>query len=123
MVIVIEDEQIAEKAVANFLKDKIEDYKVFRTAESAEDYLAIEGQKVNLIVLDLVLPVRSGFDFLDWKEKADQFIKNIPVIVVTSLTETTELIAGKQIAAIIDKNSGGEHFKRELELAINVLQS
>ncbi len=47
----------------------------------------------NLIVLDLMMPQESGFDFLKWKELQDDIIRNIPVIVVTAKNLNDDEIA------------------------------
>ena len=36
------------------------------------------------IVLDLMMPKESGFDFLKWKDAQDDAIKSLPVIIVTA---------------------------------------
>ena len=55
-------------------------------------------QKPDLILLDLMLPDKNGFDVLkELKEKEET--KNIPVIILTAKDSGEEVIKGKQLGA------------------------
>jgi two-component system alkaline phosphatase synthesis response regulator PhoP len=61
----------------------------FKTAESFMK--AFREQKPDMILLDLMLPDRSGLDVLQWIRKQDQ---NIPIMVVSALqSEMDKVIA------------------------------
>ncbi len=57
------------------------------TAQSVKEaYLIIKKEVVNLILLDLLMPRISGYDFL--KEiKNNESTKNIPVIIVSAVAD------------------------------------
>ena len=57
------------------------------TAQSVKEaYQIIKKETVNLILLDLLMPKVSGYDFL--KEiKSNQSTKNIPVIIVSAVAD------------------------------------
>jgi CheY-like chemotaxis protein len=57
------------------------------TAQSVKEaYQIIKKEPVNLILLDLLMPRISGYDFL--KEiKSNQTTKDIPVIIVSAVTD------------------------------------
>lgn len=64
------------------------------TAGNAEDGLArARGDKPDLILLDVMMPEGTeGFEFV-WELRADSdaAVKNIPVVVLTAIHDTTEL--------------------------------
>jgi DNA-binding response OmpR family regulator len=51
-----------------------------------EAYAIIENESPDLILLDLLMPKISGFDFLEEIRKNEK-TKNTPVIVVSALTD------------------------------------
>jgi CheY-like chemotaxis protein len=69
-----------------------------RTAEDAMAYLSGEGQFSNrtefplpvLILLDLKLPGKDGFDLLSWIRGQDGF-RDLPVVVLTSSTQIRDV--------------------------------
>jgi DNA-binding NtrC family response regulator len=80
-VLVVDD----EPALREFLEDLLmmERYRVF-TANSAKDALTqIEQKKIDVVVSDIVMPGKSGFDLL--VEIKDKYPK-IPVILITGFS-------------------------------------
>lgn len=77
--------------IANVYKEKFEN-EGFKTLHALDGLHGLElalSEKVNIIVLDLMLPKLSGNDLLA-KLREDERGKNIPVIVLTNLTEQEE---------------------------------
>ncbi len=55
--------------------------------------------KPDLILLDLILPTKNGFEVL--KEiKKDTEINNIPVIILSNLGQDTDIVKGKEFGAV-----------------------
>jgi DNA-binding response OmpR family regulator len=61
-------------------------YKIETALNAKEAYNLIEKKIPDLILLDLLMPKISGFDFLKEIRKNDK-TKNTPVIVVSALTD------------------------------------
>ena len=61
-------------------------YKIETALNAKEAYSIIEKDTPDLILLDLLMPKISGFDFLEEIRK-NQKTKNTPVIVVSALTD------------------------------------
>jgi len=59
----------------------------------------IKKEKINLILLDLLLPKIDGFAVLK-KIKKEPSSKNIPVIILTNLGEKGDIEKGKKLGAI-----------------------
>ncbi len=70
-----------------------------RVASDGEQGLkAIADETPDLILLDIIMPVMNGFDALK-KMKADEKMKNIPVIIFSNLGQEHEIEEGKQLGA------------------------
>ena len=61
-------------------------YKIETALNAKEAYAIIEKDTPDLILLDLLMPKISGFDFLEEIRKNEK-TKNTPVIVVSALTD------------------------------------
>lgn len=61
-------------------------YQIETALNAKEAYAIIERESPDLILLDLLMPKISGFDFLEEIRKNDK-TKNTPVIVVSALTD------------------------------------
>jgi DNA-binding response OmpR family regulator len=61
-------------------------YRIETALNANEAYSIIERETPDLILLDLLMPKISGFDFLEEIRKIDK-TKNTPVIVVSALTD------------------------------------
>jgi len=81
-ILFVEDEPNLQKAITEVLVQ--EGYKVFGAGDGEEGLKVAQVEKPDLILLDLILPKKDGFEVL--KElKADEKTKGIPVIVLTNL--------------------------------------
>ena len=81
-VLIVEDEMINREILGNLLSS---DYEVHYAdnGRSALDILKAKGHIFSLILLDLLMPVMDGFEFLEAVKK-DDMLRPIPVIVMTS---------------------------------------
>ena len=85
-ILIVEDSGLDRDILSLFLRGK---YHII-TAENglvAEQILE-SGQEVSLILLDIIMPVANGFDFLEWVQSKPEH-QHIP-IVFTSLVPTDE---------------------------------
>ena len=60
------------------------DIKVFQKGQEALDYLATGNDKVNLILLDINMPIMDGWQFLEEFDKLDASIKESVIVMLTS---------------------------------------
>ena len=95
-VLIIEDDQRINKVyVAKF---SVEGIKVATAIEGEEGLRKIYSELPDLIILDLMLPKKSGFDIL--KEiKADPKVKDIPVLILSNLAQEKEIEDGMALGA------------------------
>ncbi len=81
-ILFVEDEISLQKAIRELLTQ--EGYEVLTASDGDEGLIKAEKENPDLILLDLILPEKDGFEVL--KElKADEKMKDIPVIVLTNL--------------------------------------
>jgi len=87
-VFIVEDEEI----LAEVLKEKLEDAKL-SVSVAADGEAAIPGIKSfrpDVVVLDLILPKKDGFEVLQ-ELKTDPKLKSIPVLVLSNLGQDEEI--------------------------------
>jgi len=88
-----------------FLKDIItvrlsnEGCQLFHAADEAEAFSLLAKEHPDIILLDILLPGSDGFQILQ-KLKEGVETKNIPVILLSNLSQKADLDKGKELGAI-----------------------
>ena len=80
-ILVVDDDPDIREGLAEVLKS--EGYSVRTAADGADALRQIRARRVDLIVLDLMMPVMDGWQFRR-AQRHERAIANIPVIVVTA---------------------------------------
>lgn len=96
-ILIIEDEKILREVLAKNLRK--EGFEVLEAIDAKEAFEKLKEEKVDLILLDLILPGMSGFDFLT-KIKSEKEWMEIPVIVLSNLGQDEEIERGLKLGAI-----------------------
>lgn len=81
-ILIIEDEPSLQKTLKEILHE--EKFDVVSALDGEEGLQAAHAEKPNLILLDLILPRKDGFEVLR-ELKSDEATKSIPIIVLTNL--------------------------------------
>ena len=87
-ILFIEDESALQQAVSQVLGER-----GFETLVALDGNLGIALAKKeipDLILLDLILPQKNGFDVLN-ELKKDESTKHIPIIILTNLEESRDV--------------------------------
>jgi two-component system alkaline phosphatase synthesis response regulator PhoP len=92
-ILVIDDEPSIVNLVAAYLKP--EGYEVFTAADGNAGLKAARAFKPDVIVLDLMLPGKDGFEVLSQLRRES----NVYVILLTAKTEETDRIVGLSVGA------------------------
>lgn len=81
-ILLVDDEEMIKQQLKDVITD---DYEVMDASDGQEalEILASNIDKIAVIVLDLIMPVMDGFQFMDEFRKHQEY-DNIPVIVATS---------------------------------------
>ena len=95
-IIVAEDDQFLSNAYR--VKLTKEGYDVKMVADGIELIDLLKTDKPNLIILDLLMPKKDGFEAL--KEiKADPNLKDIPIIIASNLGQSNDINMGLKLGA------------------------
>lgn len=87
--------------------------KIVTDGQKAIDYLSSkEDRRPDLILLDLNLPLVSGFEFLEWLRKKEDF-KDLPVVIFSSSARPEDRIRAEALGAndYIQKPSSALEFR------------
>jgi DNA-binding response OmpR family regulator len=102
MVLIVEDDE----DTAESLKDAIEvmgyESEIAANGSVALDCLRSEPTKYCLVLLDLVMPVMNGWEFLS-EHHADDTISDVPVIIVTAIPQSQTRGAATDAALFLSK--------------------
>lgn|GEM_PF-5810848 len=96
-ILLVDDEVVSRKAFRGALKEGKYDF--FEAQDGKEALSILRSKKIDLIILDIMMPDMSGFEVLD-RIKNNPVCKNIPVIVASALNDFSSveqaLAAGAQ---------------------------
>ena len=95
-ILLIEDEE--DIAALIKLQAEASGYKMHVEVDGINGYRAIEREKPDLVILDIMLPGQNGFDVCR-KVKNNSELRMIPVIILTAKTEELNMILGLELGA------------------------
>jgi PleD family two-component response regulator len=77
------------------------EYKIIQAKDGKEAYdlLVNKKLKIDLILLDIIMPRMDGFDLLK-KIKKDKQLMSIPVIILSNLNRTEDVDEAKYLGAV-----------------------
>jgi len=96
-VLIVDDNLINIKLLAKSLMK--ENYMVLEAKNGNDGYNLAVSEKPDLILLDIMMPVKDGYEVCEML-KANEEIKDIPVIFITAMTETTDKVRGLSLGAV-----------------------
>ncbi len=95
-ILLIEDEGLLSEMYCSKLSK--EGFKVSQAANGEEGLELAKKEKFDLILLDIILPKLDGFKVLE-ELKRDKTIKEIPVFLLTNLSQSEDLKRGTVLGA------------------------
>ena len=97
-ILIVEDDKFLLKLLETKLQK--EGFSIL-TAENGIQALEVlkTGSRPNLILLDLILPEKNGFEVLA-EIKANPETHDIPVLIISNLGQDTDISRGKELGAI-----------------------
>ena len=93
-ILVVEDDNAIRQGMIDTLS--LEGYTVFEAANGDDGMRSATSADVDLILLDLVMPGKSGLDIL---EEVRQTRPRLPVIILSALGDEKDRIAGLKLGA------------------------
>lgn len=82
-ILIIEDDRSLQAALVEALRQ--DGYETLSAFDGEEGTLKANSEKPDLILLDLILPKKDGYEVLEELEKSP--IKNTPILILTNLEE------------------------------------
>lgn len=95
-ILLIEDEE--DIAALIKLQAEVSGYKLHVEVDGLNGYRAVEREKPDLVILDIMLPGQNGLDICR-KIKGDADLRNIPVIILTAKSEELDIVLGLELGA------------------------
>ncbi len=122
-VLVVDDNIINRRLLEKILQDQ---YTVIQAnnGQEALDVLIAEENEISVVLLDIVMPVMDGYEFLARRQEDSQ-IANIPVVVTTQKKGEASEIKALKLGAndFLPKPYNGEIIKHRLANIITLRES
>lgn len=94
--LLVEDEEDIASLIK--LQAELSGYKLHVEVDGLNGFRAIEREKPDLVILDIMLPGQNGLDICR-KMKSSPELKNIPVIILSAKGEELDVILGLELGA------------------------
>lgn len=114
-ILVAEDDRFLLKVYTAKLKEA--GYTVITCNDGAEALVKAQQTLPDLIMLDMIMPKKNGFDVL-LELKANPKLQAVPVIILSSLGQESDVERGLQIGAadyLIKSNASFKDIKEKIE--------
>ena len=95
-ILLIEDEEDIASLIK--LQAELSGYKLHVEVDGINGYRAIEREKPDLVILDIMLPGQNGLDVCR-KMKNNPELKNIPVIIISAKGDELDVVLGLELGA------------------------
>src|ERR1700722_13675827 len=95
-ILLIEDEE--DIAALIKLQAELSGYKLHVEVDGINGYRAIEREKPDLVILDIMLPGENGLDVCR-RMKNSSDLKNIPVVILSAKGEEFDIVLGLELGA------------------------
>ena len=118
-ILFIEDEEALQRAMRDVLSQR--GHEMINASDGKSGILAAEKNLPDLILLDLVLPKKNGFEVLQ-ALKENEKTKNIPVIILTNLEGSEDVdhaLASGATTYLIKANYSAHDIVAKIEEILN----
>ncbi len=95
-VLVAEDDKFLIRVLSDKLRRR--GFEVIIASDGIEAVNKIKSGKPDLVLLDLVMPNKDGFEILE-EIKTDKKYKKIPIIILSNLGQKSDIEKGKKLGA------------------------
>lgn len=93
---IVEDDSVLVNALSLSLKDK--GYIIEVASDGSEAEQKVMSMRPDLVLLDLLLPIKSGFEVLK-KMRETEEVKNTPVVILTNFEQESSVGEGMKLGA------------------------
>ena len=95
-ILLIEDEEDIASLIK--LQAELAGYKIHTETDGLNGYLAVEKERPDLIILDIMLPGLNGLDVCK-KIKNNPDLAQIPIIIISAKSEELDVVLGLELGA------------------------
>ncbi len=95
-ILLVEDEE--DIAALIKLQAEISGYKLHVEVDGINGFRAVERERPDLVLLDIMLPGQNGLDVVR-KMKGNPDLKNIPIIILSAKREELDVVLGLELGA------------------------
>ncbi|MEK7547135.1 MAG: response regulator [Patescibacteria group bacterium] len=95
-IFIAEDERFLSTILANRLKK--EGFAVSQAFDGQEAVDLLKSERPDLIIIDLILPKKSGFEVLESVSKNPD-LNHVPIVVLTNLGQESDIEKAKSLGA------------------------
>ena len=96
-ILLVEDDKFISRAYKDGLGRA--GFEVSTASDGKEGMEKIQTENPDLVLLDLVLPIKNGFEVLS-EIKMDEKSQDIPVIILSNLGQESDIQKGKDLGAV-----------------------
>lgn len=96
-IVLVEDDRFLAKILIFRLEQ--EGFEVALASDGGSAVGIVRSKKPEIVLLDLVLPKKSGFEVLE-ELKRDPELVGIPVVILSNLGQQSDIDRGRQLGAI-----------------------
>lgn len=96
-ILLCEDEKFVARSYMRRLK--LEGYTAIHASNGEEGIEKMRSEKPDLVLLDLLMPIKNGFEVLEKVGKDDE-LKHIPIIVTSNLGQKSDIDEAKKLGAV-----------------------
>ena len=98
IILLVEDDPFFNSLLKTRLTN--EGFTVVSASDGEEALGTIKKEKnLDLILMDLILPKKSGFEVME-AMRSDPNIKKVPVVIISNLGQEEDIVRGKALGAI-----------------------
>jgi len=96
-ILLAEDDKFIARAYTDGLTRS--GYEVIAVTDGQEAIKQAKEKKPDIILLDLIMPVKNGFEALE-EIKSDKNMKDVPVLILSNLGQDTDIKKGRDLGAV-----------------------
>lgn len=96
-ILVVEDDKFLSRVLSEKLSG--DGYEVVTAFNGEEGLEEVKKKKPDLLLVDLIMPVKDGFDFLE-ELQAQKLAAGLPIIVSSNLGQEADMKRTKELGAV-----------------------
>jgi len=95
-ILIIEDEEIIYNLLQKKLSNEGYDVKIAKDGQEGSEML--KQERPDLILLDIIMPRKSGFEVME-EVQNDETLKDVPIVIISNSGQPVELDKAKELGA------------------------